>query len=99
MSDSRYLTAKQAARETGTAIEINGGANLVNPAYPESFVREYTEYMAIMAEEGCMFMLGSDAHDINKLKDACTSREMAAEIGLTPDRIWQPEGKPFKPAR
>lgn len=86
----------QAAKETNTAIEINGGANLVNPAYSDQYVKEYIAYLAIIAEEGACFMLGSDAHDINKLKDTLTSREAAEELGLSAERIWQPDCKPMK---
>jgi histidinol phosphatase-like PHP family hydrolase len=85
----------QVAKETGTAIEINGCANLINPAYSEQYVDEYAEYLSVIAEQGCLFSLASDAHDINRLEAAITAREMAERIGLTEDRIWLPPAKPF----
>ena len=89
----------QVAKETGTAIEINGCANLVNPTYPAQYVDEYADYLATVATGGCLFSLGSDAHDINRMGAAISAREMADRIGLTEDRIWRPAAKPFVPAR
>lgn len=85
----------QVAKETGTAIEINGGANIVCPNYSAAYVEEYAAYLAIIAEQGCLFSIASDAHDINKMKDAISAREMAERIGLTEDRIWRPGAAPF----
>ena len=89
----------QVAKETGTAIEINGCANLINPAYSAQFVDEYAEYLATVAEEGCLFAIGSDAHDINRMDGAIIAREMAERIGLTADRIWLPQARPFVTAQ
>lgn len=86
----------QLAKETGTAIEINGGA-VLDGCYGEQFCREYVEdYLAAIADEGAIFMLGSDAHDINGLKSVEASWQAAEKLGLTADRIWHPKGKPFK---
>ena len=40
------------------------------------------------------FALGSDAHDIGRLGTIRTAWEVAAELGLTADRIWRPPGDP-----
>lgn len=88
----------QVARDTGTAIEINGCANLENPANPAGYVEEYAAYLSIIAEQGCLFSIGSDAHDINRMQAAVTARELAERIGLTEDRIWRPACAPFVPA-
>ena len=85
----------QTARETGTAIEINGCANLENPAYNERFVEEYIAFMSIIAEEGACFSLGSDAHDINSLKAIKSSWKVADRLKLPADRIWMPKGSPM----
>lgn len=85
----------QAAKETGTAIEINGGANLANPGYSDRYVREYMEYLAIIAEEGACFALSSDAHTIGRLKDTQAAWRAAEQLALTPDRIWRPKCEPM----
>jgi histidinol phosphatase-like PHP family hydrolase len=85
----------QVARETGTAIEINACANFENRNYSDRYVKEYMAYLAIIAEEGASFALGSDAHDIHRLSTIRTSWAVAEELGLDADRIWHPSGQPL----
>jgi len=85
----------QAARDTGTAVEINACANLVNPAYSRQYVEEYYEYLSIIAEEGAMFAVGSDAHSIEQLASIETAWDMADRLGLDEGRIWGPTCKPM----
>lgn len=80
----------QAAKETGTAIEINGSAIFANPAYSERFREEYLDYLAILAEEGACFSLGSDAHNIGKLETILSCWRVIEQLGLGPERIWRP---------
>jgi len=87
----------QASRDSGTAIEINAGANLVNAAFSEGYVREYHDYLAILAEEGAIFALGSDAHDISHLARIRASWQMADKLGLDASRIWRPPCEPLRP--
>jgi len=85
----------QTAKETGTAIEINAGANLENPNYSDRYVEEYVAYLSILAEEGVTFMLGSDAHSIDRLKKIRSAWRVAEQLGLSADRIWRPPGAPL----
>ncbi len=85
----------QTAKETGTAVEINACANLTNPAYSDRYVEEYLEFLSAVAEEGALFSLGSDAHDIGRLADIQAAWKVAEKVGLTPDRIWHPQVKPI----
>jgi histidinol phosphatase-like PHP family hydrolase len=85
----------QVARETGTAIEINGCANLVNAANPAGYVDAYADYLAAVAEEGCLFSVGSDAHDIGRMQSVCEAWRMAERLGLDESRIWSPSCDPF----
>jgi len=89
----------QASKQTGTAIEINGSANLDNPAYDENYVREYIDYLAILAEEGAIFSVGSDAHDISRLASVEYTWKAVEQLQLPPERIWRPPMPPLKPAR
>ncbi len=88
----------QAAKETGTAIEINAMANLANRNYDGRYVREYMAFLAVVAEQGASFSLGSDAHDIGRLAEIQLAWKAAEELRLTADRIWRPEVPPFKHA-
>ena len=85
----------QVAKETGTAIEINACANLVNAQNPPGYVDEYADYLAAIAEEGPMFTVGSDAHDINRLASIQAAWDMVARLGIPDERMWQPACSPF----
>jgi histidinol phosphatase-like PHP family hydrolase len=85
----------QVARETDTAIEINASANLKNPAYSERYVKEYIEFLSVIAEEGACFAFGSDAHEIGKLRNVQSAWEVAQTLKLCPDRIWRPTCRPL----
>lgn len=85
----------QLARETGTAIEINTAAILVNPAYSERYRREYVDYLAAVAAEGPRFALGSDAHGLEHLGTITTAWQVAEQLGLGPERIWMPDCDPL----
>ena len=86
----------QAAKATGTAIEINACANLVNPAHSDRYVQEYVAFLSAVAEEGACFALGSDAHDIGQLGGIRTAWQVAEQLHLAEERIWTPPGKPMK---
>jgi histidinol phosphatase-like PHP family hydrolase len=86
----------QASRESGTAIEINACANLTNPGYPDDYPKQYVAYLAIIAEEGATFAVGSDAHDIGMLADVAAAWDVVDELGLSEDRVWHPAGAPLK---
>ena len=87
----------QTAKETGTAIEINACSNLESAevAGNDMYVKEYIEYLSIIAEEGACFSLGSDAHDIGRLKTILTARQVAEQLNLDADRIWMPGCEPI----
>ncbi len=85
----------QVSKETGTAIEINGCANLRNPAFSEDYVKEYFDYLSIIAEEGAVFSLGSDAHDISQLAAIQDTWQVVERLNLPQDRIWRPECNPM----
>ncbi len=84
----------QAARDTGTAIEINAGANLTNPANPPGYVDEYLDYMAALAAEGAAFSVGSDAHTLSRLADIRAAWAFVERLRLPPEQIWQPAMAP-----
>jgi histidinol phosphatase-like PHP family hydrolase len=85
----------QASKETGTAIEINACANLVNSNYGADYVAEYVDYLGIIAAEGATFSLASDAHDIGQLEAVTAAWNVAEMLGLSEEQIWRPEGEPL----
>ena len=98
--ESYAIELGQTAAETDTAIEINGGAGLIKGQGREEFAKQYVEYLAVIAEQGPMFAIASDAHRLAGLKDAEDARNVADQLGLGPDRIWLPAAEPlFGPGR
>ncbi|MHC4716505.1 MAG: PHP domain-containing protein [Planctomycetota bacterium] len=88
---TRELAA--AARDTNTAIEINGGANIQGRS--DDYVNAYFDYLTILAEEGVTFLLASDAHDIGQTEWLALAWQMAEKLGLEEDRFWRPGGEPI----
>jgi len=82
----------QVARDTGTAVEINACANLLDS---DRYVKEYVAYLAVIAEEGATFSVGSDAHDIHKLEAAGAAWRVVEQLDLPADRIWHPQCPPM----
>ena len=81
-----------AAREHGTAIEINAGAIFVNPAYPDRFKDEYLDYLAYLKDAGVTFSVGSDSHHPGYDGRLRLIEPQLAALGLTEDQLWRPVG-------
>ena len=85
----------QVAKETSTAVEINSHA-MLDPTYiSEDFVKEYVDYLSIIAETGATFSVGSDSHDISHLEGIADAWEVAEKLDLSPDRIYKPKCDPL----
>jgi histidinol phosphatase-like PHP family hydrolase len=86
----------QASKETGTAIEINGKANLRNPRFSQDYVQQYHEFLSILAQEGAIFCCGSDAHDISHLEAIRATWQVVEQLNVPRERIWRPTATPIK---
>ncbi len=75
------------ARETGTAIELNGTGKL-NTA--PSKVDKYLRYFEAIVSEGAMISFGSDAHNTGHLQYIELCWEAGKKLGLKEDQIWTP---------
>lgn len=83
-----------AAVQYGKAIEINAGACLLNPTYPDTFRAQYVEYLAYLKSRGVRFSTGTDNHawfgDVGY--EPCL-QEVTCDfrsIGLTQGDLWHP---------
>ena len=85
----------QAARDTNTAIEINGDASLNPTRFSAEYIESYFDFLTILAEEGATFLYGSDAHDISYLQFVQQSWNMSERLNLTEDRIFAPDCDPI----
>lgn len=71
-----------------TVVEINLGANLLNKNYPESFARQYIEYLAGLKSAGVSLCIGSDCHREHYDIDLETAASMLASVGITHEELW-----------
>ena len=76
-----------AALECGTAVEINIGANLLNPHYPRSFAPRYMEYLAELQSRGVRLSIGSDCHAAHYGVDFERVGRMLESAGIRDD-LW-----------
>ena len=76
-----------------SAVPINR-VNLRNPAFSEDYVKEYFDFLSVLAEEGAIFSLGSDAHDLSHLVAIQDVWQIVERLNLPQDRIWRPECMP-----
>jgi histidinol phosphatase-like PHP family hydrolase len=89
----------QAAKETGTAIEVNGSSCLTWWLNTPAFTQEYKEYLAALNAEGVTFSVGSDAHALDQLGSIQTCWETLESLGVPAERIWAPSCEPLVKGR
>ena len=63
--------------------------------HDEKFRKQYRDYLAILADEGASFSVGSDAHDIGNLESIRDSWNVVEQLGLSEDQVWQPDCEPM----
>ena len=59
------------------------------------FFAQYVEYLAMLADEGASFCVGSDAHDINQLQNIRDAWQALDSLHLPADRVWRPADPPM----
>lgn len=87
----------QAAREHGTAIEINATAIFCNPHYSDRFKAQYRDYVRLLMEEGVLLAVSSDAHTLSQMGLTRVVEELLEELGLPDEQVWTPRrGKTWR---
>lgn len=87
--DSMHDELAAAAREHGTAIEINASAIFTNDTYPGLFKRQYLDYLAYLKETGVTFSLGSDSHCPGYCDHLSEMQEELNHLELSEERLWR----------
>ena len=82
-----------AAREGGKVVEINLGAMILTPSYPEAFKRQYAEYLAGLQAAGVTLSIGSDCHDAKYEIDFPAAAERLEAVGLEEGKFWRLEAR------
>jgi histidinol phosphatase-like PHP family hydrolase len=80
-----------AAREHGTAIEINACAIFVNARYSERFKSQYLDYLAYLKDAGVTFAVGSDSHHTGYDDQLRLIEPQLDALGLTEEQLWRPD--------
>jgi histidinol phosphatase-like PHP family hydrolase len=80
-----------AAKEHGTAIEINARAILANPRYPERFKNQYLDYLAYLRDAGVTFSVASDSHHTGYDDQLKLIEPQLRALGLTEGELWRPD--------
>lgn len=75
--------------ESGTAVEVNISAILLNPQYPERFVDQYLEYAAELHRRGVALSIGSDCHSAHYEIDFERAAELLAPLGIKDEEWWR----------
>jgi len=76
--------------------EINIEAMLLTRAYPDTFKRQYLEYLAALRVLGVTLAIGSDCHDAGYDIDFARAFEMLRSVGIRDEDLWRlpPRGDP-----
>ena len=88
VAEKYFREEARKAKETGTGIEINGSVFLSNK-YSGEALKVYERFVEILAEEGAMLFLGSDAHCLENV--GRTPSPLFGKFDIPESRIWLPE--------
>ena len=78
-----------AAIEHDTIVEINLGAMLLNPGYPERFKQQYLEYLAELKSQGVKLNIGSDCHSAHYEIDFEKAASMLDTVCIRDEDLWK----------
>ncbi len=92
LSPSALKEMAAALAEGGVAFEIMNQFHYWWPAVPVSEVtRRYIEIVALFAEEGVRFSMGSDAHRVGGVGNLAWSLQVAVAAGITDEMMFVPD--------
>lgn len=89
--ESYVVEVAQASAAYGKPIEVNGAAIFYNPDYSNRFKASYIQYLRLLNENGALFTVASDAHDISHLGVTSYVEGVLDGLGVQPERIWRPK--------
>jgi histidinol phosphatase-like PHP family hydrolase len=99
--DSMHDEFAAAVLQHSAIVEINVGAMLLTRKYPDSFKRQYLDYLAGLKGRGVPLSIGSDCHSAQYDTDFATASAMLESVGITGEGLWTlpPRETPVPPAR
>lgn len=87
--DSMHKEFAAAAIENDIVVEINIGAMLLNPGYPERFKQQYLEYLAELKSQGVKLSIGSDCHSAHYETDFERAATMLDTVQIKDEDLWK----------
>ncbi|RKY63336.1 MAG: hypothetical protein DRQ08_09835 [Candidatus Latescibacterota bacterium] len=88
VAEEYFLEEAQKAKEKGKAMEVNGSLFLTK-GHPEDSLRAYERLMGILAGQGTMLLLGSDAHSLDSVGKVPSF--IFEKLGIPESQIWLPK--------
>jgi len=85
---SMHVEFAAAAIQNRKRVEINLGAMLLNPAYPQRFKQQYLEYLGGLNSSGVSLCIGSDCHDVHYDVDFESAATMLDSVGIAEKDLW-----------
>jgi len=76
------------AKENRKAVEINNKLFASSSHFP-GFIENYKLFIRILAQNGVMFLLGSDAHSLNNIGKVPSN--VFEELNIAESQIWLPQ--------
>jgi histidinol phosphatase-like PHP family hydrolase len=77
-----------ACKENNTAVEINLLTMILTDWYPDSFMKEYLDYLSYLNERGVTFAIGSDSHGPEYNVNFAKASEILEPLGLDKNKLW-----------
>ena len=96
--DEYTIEFAEIARKHQTAIEVNPLATYESRNYSDRFKEDHKRYIALLNEQGVMFSIASDAHNIRQLGATRSAEKLLEELGVPDERIWTPANAKGKEA-
>jgi len=90
MPDDYVREMAQASAANDCAIEVNACAIFYNKNYPAEFQSAYIRYLGRLRDEGALFTVGSDAHDIKQIGTSEYCEGILDGLGVPAEQIWRP---------
>ncbi|MCM8768989.1 MAG: PHP domain-containing protein [Candidatus Omnitrophica bacterium] len=80
-----------AVKENRKKVEVNISAMLLNPRYPESFKRQYLEYLSFLRQQAVFLTIGSDFHGFYNPLAIERASKILEGAGFKGEDFWQLE--------
>ena len=88
----RIIELAHTSKATGTYIEISTMSGLCNKDVSERFRADFYDYYRLLYEEGALFAIGTDTHELSEMGTFSLAKSLIASIGMDEERLYRPDG-------